>query len=279
MMLLLLACCISARASIIQRVAASPIARGAVLRVASDLTGGLPLEQWKTRVTRFPNETATTSLRSVYRYQGGVKAFWAGTGARVVEGSCSGAVLLAARGSAASVLRRTAPALADTALAAFATGAAAGCCQALVMGPCTYLVTRSAVEGKSALRCLRDAFADKDLLRGLATLYAGAGAVAARQATNWASRQGLTDLFQRRLGLAKYGAAGALACGVLGGIGSCWNTPLEVKRIRTQSDMGTLGDVYREEGFAGCFRGVTPRAAQAAWQTCFMVVVPQLMFS
>ena len=74
--LLLAAATTKTDASIIQRVAATPLARGAVLRVASDLTGGLPLEQWKTRVTRFPNETAVTSLRSVYRYQGGVKAFW-----------------------------------------------------------------------------------------------------------------------------------------------------------------------------------------------------------
>ena len=96
--------------------------------------------------------------------------------------------------------------------------------------------------------------------------------MAARQATNWASRQGLTDLFQRRLGRP------LLACGVLGGIGSCWNTPLEVKRIRAQSGLGSLGDVWREEGLPGCFRGVTPRAAQAAWQTCFMVVLPTLLF-
>merc|ERR1712025_1101426 len=71
--LILLAAATTADASIIQRVAATPLARGAVLRVASDLTGGLPLEQWKTRVTRFPNETAVSSLRSVYQYQGGVK--------------------------------------------------------------------------------------------------------------------------------------------------------------------------------------------------------------
>ena len=166
MWLLFLAACTTANASIIQRVAATPLARGAVLRVASDLTGGLPLEQWKTRVTRFPNETAVSSLRSVYRYQGGINAFWAGTGARVVEGSCSGAVLLGARQTAHQFLRQTAPSIADTALAAFAVGAAAGACQALVMGPCTYLVTRSAVEGKSAGRCLRDAFADKSVLKG-----------------------------------------------------------------------------------------------------------------
>ena len=40
----------------------------------------------------------------------------------------------------------------------------------------------------------------------------------------------------------------------------------------------SLGDVWREEGLPGCFRGVTPRAAQAAWQTCFMVVLPTLLF-
>ena len=96
--------------------------------------------------------------------------------------------------------------------------------------------------------------------------------------TNWASRQGLTELCRGPLGLASAGVAGEIAAGVLGGVGSCWNTPLEVKRIRAQSGLGSLGDVWREEGLPGCFRGVTPRAAQAAWQTCFMVVLPTLLF-
>ena len=82
--------------------------------------------------------------------------------------------------------------------------------------PVPILVTRSAVEGKSAVRCLRDAFADKSVLKGLATIYAGAGAVAMRQATNWASRQGLTDLFQRRLGLPCWPAACSAASGAAG---------------------------------------------------------------
>jgi hypothetical protein len=32
-----------------------------------------------------------------------------------------------------------------------------------------------------------------------------------------------------------------------------------------------------KQGHAGLFRGVTPRAIQAVWQTVFMVVVPNML--
>ena len=35
--------------------------------------------------------------------------------------------------------------------------------------------------------------------------------------------------------------------------------------------------IEKEEGFAGLFRGVTPRGIQAIWQTVFMVVVPNVL--
>lgn len=35
--------------------------------------------------------------------------------------------------------------------------------------------------------------------------------------------------------------------------------------------------IVDEEGYAGLFRGVTPRAIQAIWQTVFMVVVPNML--
>ena len=146
------------------------------------------------------------------------------------------------------------------------------------MGPCTYLVTNAAVSGASVPALLRETLAGPG---GASTLYTGAGAVAARQATNWASRQGLTELCQAAIPEG-FGVAGAILGGCLGGIGSCWNTPLEVARIRAQAGdarglVNVLRDVWATEGLAGCFRGVTPRALQAAWQTCFMVVAPQLL--
>ena len=219
MWLLLLAACTKANASIIQRVAATPLARGAVLRVASDLTGGLPLEQ-EDAGHALPERDGRVLLEKCVQIPRRLKAFWRGTGARVVEGSCSGAVLLAARSSAHQFLRQTAPSIADTALAAFAVGAAAGACRALVMGPCTYLVTRSAVEGQVCGEMPARRLRRQVGMERIATLYAGAGAVprCARPRTGRRARA-WTDLFQRRLGLP------LLACGVLGGIGSCWNTP------------------------------------------------------
>ena len=73
----------------------------------------------------------------------------------------------------------------------------------------------------------------------------------------------------------------------LSSVGSCWNTPIETIRVLMQRDvsMGKPSQpagyywkrIVEEDGYAGLFRGVTPRAIQAIWQTVFMVVVPNML--
>ena len=109
----------------------------------------------------------------------------------------------------------------------------------------------------------------------------------ARQASNWASRSCFTEIARTSLKLSNYGMLGEIGSGVIGGIGSCWNTPIETIRVLMQRDV-TMGketksfgeywnDMVAEQGYPGLFRGVTPRGIQAIWQTVFMVVVPNMM--
>lgn len=80
---------------------------------------------------------------------------------------------------------------------------------------------------------------------------------------------------------------GEIASGAMGGVGSCWNTPIETIRVLQHRDvakgkkpesMGTYwNEIVAKDGYQGLFRGVTPRAVQAIWQTVFLVVVPNMM--
>ncbi len=65
--------------------------RGALLRIASDLTGGTPLESIKSRVavTREGPWEATKHIISTTTNNnggGGIQALWTGTPARTLEG-------------------------------------------------------------------------------------------------------------------------------------------------------------------------------------------------
>jgi hypothetical protein len=87
--------------------------------------------------------------------------------------------------------------------------------------------------------------------------------------------------------MSQYGILGEIGSGIIGGLGSCWNTPIETVRVLTQRDVsmgkksksfGTYWtEMVQEQGYPGLFRGVTPRSIQAIWQTVFMVVVPNMM--
>ena len=150
-----------------------------------------------------------------------------------------------------------------TALAAFAVGAAAGACQALGWGPVP--IPRSAVEGKSAIVCLRQAFATS--YGGASPLY-GAGAVA-MATTNWASRQGLTDCFK---------AAGPPVVGLRRPRRHrSWNTPLEVKDqgAKRPGRSATSGG-RRASRLLGA-----PRPARRRRRGChgFMVVLPTVVLN
>ena len=225
----------------------------------------------------------------------------------MVEGALSGAVLMAAKETLRNLLTvgpMCALNLPPVAVACLA-GAGGGAAQALVMGPCSLLVvactTDRAAGGQGSVpAAARRAWAQG----GLLGMYRGSGAVAVRQATNWASRQGLTELL-RPMCLARLpGIRGEVVAGCLGGGLSTWNTPFEVCRIEAQAGAGpqrgsinnvssssskrpnsarsaslwsTMARVHQERGVKGLFAGLGPRVCQACYQTFFMVVVPRVL--
>jgi hypothetical protein len=113
------------------------------------------------------------------------------------------------------------------------------------------------------------------------------GPMCVRQASNWASRSCFTEIARTTFKMSQHGIIGEIGSGVIGGLGSCWNTPVETIRVFMQRDVSrgkpskSVGQYWNEivedQGYQGLFRGVTPRGIQAIWQTVFMVVVPNVM--
>ena len=213
---------------------------GAVLQCAEAITLGMPFEVWKTRMGRFRSETTAESFAAIYRQGGrgvgGMSAFWKGTTPKMVESASKGAVLIFAK-----------EALSDSCAAVgigptpsgFIAGAGAGVAQTSVMGPCTFLVT-AVVTGDSKLT-VGGVMAKTWKEKGFLGFYPGGVAIAFRQASNWASRQGFTEAVRGRLRLLIHGDAKArlsldqeALAGCLGGMLSCWNHPFEVARIEMQ---------------------------------------------
>lgn len=246
---------------------------------------GMPFEVWKTRMGRFRNETTIESFKNVYKHGGGVSAFWKGLTPKLVESATKGAVLLFSKEAIENVLHSQGV---SPTVASFASGAGGGIAQVSVMGPCTFLVTASVTakdqKNFSILNTTKETLSKK----GLAGFYPGGSAIAFRQATNWASRVGFTQLVRDQMKQWKYGNTKVqlsnreeALCGVIGGALSCWNHPFEVARIEMQaraslgeskmSMMQVFGQVYKEHGVPGLFKGVVPRIFLGVWQTLFMV--------
>ena len=173
-------------------------------------------------------------------------------------------------------------------LIGFVAGAGGGASQALVMGPTSLIVTACVKQSKengsaSALKIAKQVIEE----RGVLGLYRGSSAVAMRQATNWCSRQGITEFVRARVPIE--GALGELISGCIGGTLSAWNTPLEVARIESQSQLGpgderqdktlagTIQHIVDTRGIGALYVGLIPRACQACYQTLFLVTVPRLL--
>lgn len=231
---------------------------------------------------RHRTESTVEAFRNIYA-SGGARAFWTGTGAKMVESASKGAILMVSKEALNESLlgAGTSPALAG-ALA----GAGGGVCQVSIMAPCTFLVTGAVTGDKSITTWerARRTYAAK----GIAGFYPGGTAIAFRQATNWASRQGFTEAARDRLKVTLHGRSDAtlsrsqeVAAGVIGGTMACWNHPFEMARIEAQAraEAGqralsmpqVFSLVVREQGVAGLFAGVVPRIGLGIWQTLFMV--------
>eukprot|EP00578_Thalassiosira_sp_NH16_P005181 CAMPEP_0181135902 /NCGR_PEP_ID=MMETSP1071-20121207/32902_1 /TAXON_ID=35127 /ORGANISM="Thalassiosira sp., Strain NH16" /LENGTH=165 /DNA_ID=CAMNT_0023222585 /DNA_START=354 /DNA_END=851 /DNA_ORIENTATION=+ len=162
----------------------------------------------------------------------------------MAEGLFSGGVLLAAKEGLHTILSNYASPMLTKSIGVaippsvigFVSGAGGGCAQSLVMGPTSLIVTACVAASKeeggesvSAFQVAQKVIHE----RGIRGLYRGAPAVAVRQATNWASRQGFTEFIRPRIPID--GAIGELVAGCIGGTLSAWNTPFEVARIQSQS--------------------------------------------
>ena len=142
-----------------------------------------------------------------------------------------------------------------------------GIAQVSVMGPCTYLVTGAVNDpATSVLTRVKQTYKRG----GVADFYPGGTAIAFRQATNWASRQGFTEFVRARMKIQLHGDQHAsltkteeILAGVIGGTLACWNHPFEVARIEAQV-LGNLGkpvpgmtkvmrDIIRVDGVQGTY--------------------------
>eukprot|EP00656_Telonema_subtile_P012966 TRINITY_DN16564_c0_g1_i1.p1 TRINITY_DN16564_c0_g1~~TRINITY_DN16564_c0_g1_i1.p1 ORF type:complete len:226 (+),score=59.08 TRINITY_DN16564_c0_g1_i1:116-793(+) len=215
--------------------------------------------------------------------------FWNGVGPKMVESATKGGVLLVSK---ESIKDSCVGAGVNPTLSGFIAGAGGGICQVSVMGPCTFLVTAMVTGGAKggAVAFMKETWAAK----GVKGFYPGGSAIAFRQATNWASRQGFTDAVRSGMlsvtggnGNGKLTVGQEVCSGMLGGMLACWNHPFEVARIEMQaraaageskkSMVKVLKDVHKEWGFQGLFQGVIPRIGLGIWQTLFMVTGANLV--
>jgi hypothetical protein len=262
------------------------LSRGAFLRVASDISGGTALENIKCRVTA-SNDGPVDATQALMDGGNGFFNLWSGTPSRTVEGALLGAVFLV--GSAATKKRLLAMGASKN-MAATAAGVVGGVAQAVIMTPAGMVFTslnvnkgKPGYENDTAITVAKRIIKEK----GMKGMYIGGTPMAARQASNWASRSLFTEICRTNLKLSRFGLIGEIGSGAIGGIGSCWNTPIETVRVLMQKDVsegippktfsGYINDQIEDGGVPALFRGVTPRAVQAIWQTVFMVVVPNLL--
>uniref|UniRef100_A0A0G4ICQ9 Mitochondrial carrier protein n=1 Tax=Chromera velia CCMP2878 TaxID=1169474 RepID=A0A0G4ICQ9_9ALVE len=266
------------------------LVNGAVLQCVEAATLGMPFEVWKTRMGRFTHESTFTAFRNVYLEGGGVYAFWRGTSAKMVESASKGAVLLYSK---ELILNSMEAAGFSNTVSGFVAGAGAGVCQTTVMGPCTFLVT-AVVTGKEKTSVTAKAV-EVWKAQGIKGFYPGGTAIAFRQATNWASRQGLTEwvrgmLRRRNHGgdpSAKLTVGEEVTSGILGGALSAWNQPFEVARIQMQAAanegkpkqnmLQVFQSIVKQQGVGGLFTGIVPRVGLGIWQTLFMVTGAKLV--
>jgi len=258
------------------------LAIGGTIQCLEAASLGMPFEVWKTHMARNRDQGPVTAFRNVYK-SGGPGAFWAGTSAKMVESFSKGAVLLFAKETIISTCQKS---NIDPVISGILGGAGGGICQVSVMGPCTFLVTAKVTGGgnRSVTTIAKETFAAK----GFKGFYPGGTAIAFRQATNWASRQGFTDAIRVQMKKARHGSKDAklsvaeeASCGIMGGALACWNHPFEVARVEAQASaaagekgvnmLRVMSNVVKAGGPGALFAGVLPRVCLGIWQTLFMV--------
>jgi len=266
------------------------LAMGGALQCIEAATLGMPFEVWKTRMGRFRTEGTFEAFSNVYKTRG-IAGYWQGTGPKMVESASKGAILLFAK---EGILNACLGSGMGNTQAGILAGAGGGIVQTSVMGPCTFIVTAVVTAPAGTTVNVGDKIASTYREKGIKGFYPGATAIAARQATNWASRQGFTEYIRGKMKVSRYGDEKAkltvgeeASCGVMGGAISTWNQPFEVARIQMQaaaseglakkSMVETMSSIVKEGGPQALFAGIVPRVGLGIWQTLFMVTGAKLI--
>ncbi|KAJ3249682.1 hypothetical protein HDU77_007564 [Chytriomyces hyalinus] len=261
---------------------------GASLNMFEVTTLGQPFEVIKTQMAASRGQTMPASIATVWS-RGGVFGFYQGLIPWAwIEAGTKGAVLMFAVSELEYQFRMIG---CSVPVAGIFGGMGAGVAQAYTtMGFCTFMktveVTRHKETGAAAKSTVQVA-ADIFKREGFAGINKGVNAVALRQMTNWGSRFGLSriaeDVIRGKDSTRKLSDLEKVAASTLGGALSTWNQPIEVIRVEMQSQLKVAGRpqkmtiaaaagwIYKQSGFLGFYRGVTPRICLGMWQTICMV--------
>lgn len=261
---------------------------GGILQCVEAASLGMPLEVWKTHMGTYRSQGTIESFWNIYK-KGGVGAFWKGLEPKMVECFIKGAILLFSK---EAIIKMSRGVGLDEVTAGVIGGFGGGVAQVSILGPCTFLVT-AAVTGDKSVSITQRAI-QTYRTQGVAGFYRGGTALALRQGSSWAMRQGFTDY--TRLLMKKYihndvnhklTVPEEAVAAIIGGSLSVCNQPFEVMRIEAQSAatkglppqsfMQTFNIIVKDSGFGGLFKGVVPRLGICIWQTLFMVTVPKLL--
>jgi Mitochondrial carrier protein len=174
---------------------AKNLIRGAVLRVASDLSGGTPLESIKCRVTG-TKDGPLKATRDIIR-EGGLQNLWTGTPSRTVEGALMGAIFMLG-----STLTKKQMILlgASKTTAALAGGLVGGVAQSIVMTPAAMVFTslnlnrgKKGYENDNALTVAQRIIKEKGIGGTLVLVWSGQAA----ECQSMAGQKGSTQLNSR----------------------------------------------------------------------------------
>ncbi|GMI14737.1 hypothetical protein TrVE_jg7311 [Triparma verrucosa] len=247
--------------------------RGACLRIASDLTGGLPLENLKTTLnlntTSVPFKSTLPTLRTLTSspsFLPHLPPLYCGYKSRLIESSLIGSLFLLTSSTTRRATRNFNPITSS-----FISGISGGLGQCIIMIPSTNIMTTIVDEKINFGQAVKRIYDEN----GLGGFWRSSGTLAVRQASNWSSRTTFTALLRPTFG--RFGMGGEVAAGLVAGVLSCWNTPVETLRIEMQSCKKGYKESWEKAKEKGLWRGVDVRMAQAGWQTVWMVVVPSLM--
>ena len=270
------------------------LAKGGVLQCAEAITVGMPFEVWKTYMGAHRHEGTMQAFRSVYK-SGGVKAFWRGWEAKMVESFLKGGVLLFAK---EGIIRSTQSFGLGELTSSLIGGFGGGVTQVVVIAPCTYVVSAAVIGAKEGKKMTTmETVMTTYKKNGIGGFYRGSLPLMARQGSNWASRQGITDYVRAsfrnwkensgKKGEHHLSVGEEALAGVVGGCLSTWNQPFEVMRIDAQARaargepsqgmLKTAGLIMKESGPMGFFVGIVPRMGLCVAQTLFMVTLPYVL--